>query len=311
MRRASRVGRREFAPEHFAFVNATKELYHLPLWNHRISIVGVALLFILMGGYALIFSPRDQWAFPIANDRSLLLLHWAFGAPFLVGILWQRLTLPRMALAGTQTSKGAARTRRYQHRLVGRITIVCSIMASATALLLANKALAGRWVFRGWAGLWCVHAFMVGITARQQSWGAHKMWAEALTTNALSFVFGRVLLVLYSRILSWWLSTNENATTVTSSTNTAIMIEVHVTAAYYWAVVGTALFSLVNTIHCAKVHHESEKKAMAQYRWRKMKAAYTVVLPLKNNSSNNNSNIDQSNNTDISESSCESVKKVT
>lgn len=305
MRRASRVGRREFAPEHFAFVNATKELYHLPLWNYRITIIGVTLLFIFTGGYALIFSPRDQWAFPITNDRSLLLLHWAFGAPFLLGILWQQLTLPRMALAGTQASKGAARTQRYQHRQVGRITIACSIMASATALLLAKAALAGRWIFRIWAGLWCVHAVMVARTARQQSWGAHKMWAEALTTNAFAFVLGRILLVLYSRTLSWWFSTDE-----TTTTNTTTMIEESVTAAYYWAVVGTALFSFVNTIHCAKVHHESEKKAMAQYRWRKMKAAYTVVLPLRNSISSNN-NVDHSNNTDISESSCESVKKVT
>lgn len=310
MRRASRVGRREYAPEHFAFVNATKELYRLPLWKHRRKVVSVALLFILMGGHALIFCHRDQWAFPIVNDRFLLILHWAFGAPFLLGILWQRFTLPRMALAGTQASKEAARSKRYQHRLVGRITIVFSIMASVTALILANKALAARWIFRIWAGLWCAHASMVYRTARQHSWGAHKIWAEALTTNALAFVVGRVLLVLYSRALCWWHHTSDT-TSPTTRLNTTSTIEENVTAAYYWAVVGTALFSFVNTMHCAKVHHESESKAMAQMRWRMMKAAYSVVLPLNNksDSSTSNNDFEHSSSTDDSESTWESTKQ--
>ena len=162
MRRASRVGRRAFAPEHFAFVNAEKELYqNVFLWNYRRAIVGVAAVFIVKGGHALLWCPRSQWTFPLVNDRALLMGHWALGAPFLIGVLWQRLTVPRMAHAGSHASSAGARHVRYQHRLVGRVTLVCSILASLTALWLAHQALAGRWVFRIWAGLWFVHAIMV------------------------------------------------------------------------------------------------------------------------------------------------------
>lgn len=148
----SRIGVRKYAPEHFAFDCARNELVveKAIVWTHRRSIVARSLPFVFMGAVSVLILPSDKWLFPIDNNRTLLCVHWLFAAPFLLGTLWQRLTVPKMAEGGRQTDVGPAMIRN-KHKIVGRITFVCSFGVATTALALSPQALAGGPIFSIWS----------------------------------------------------------------------------------------------------------------------------------------------------------------
>lgn len=235
--------------------------HYVPLWQHRKKVVLVALVFVVKGGHSLLLQPRAKWAYPIENGRPLLIIHWSLATPFLAGVLWQRLTVPKIAEAGQRHTQHVARKRRTIHRVIGRITMVSSLGAAITALCLAPRALAGWWVFTGWAVIWIGVTIMAWRAARQKRWDDHKRWAEALSRTGIAFVFGRVVLVAYSHALwhLYKLSVAEHSE--------------HVKAAYYWAVVGTGAFTLTTTAQCARAHSRAERRSRAQMRWRKLRNA--------------------------------------
>ena len=131
-----------FVP-HRTFVAAAAALSDDSVWQHRHAIAAVSLLFGLHGCHSLLLvADRARWTFPLmTNSRALLLLHWALAAPFLAGVLFQRLTVGAVAEAGT---RGDGASQRRLHRLVGTCTLACSAGALFTALLLARLAVAAR-----------------------------------------------------------------------------------------------------------------------------------------------------------------------
>lgn len=88
----SGIGRRQWAPEHFAFCSAEREYYDRRMGRkhvlYRSSLWVMSAGFVIRGGWGLFFLPRTAWTFPIVNDRLLLILHWTVWTPFLTGIMW-------------------------------------------------------------------------------------------------------------------------------------------------------------------------------------------------------------------------------
>lgn len=219
-----------------------------------------------MGAVSVFILLKDKWLFPIDNNRTLLCVHWLFATPFLLGSLWQRLTVPKMVEAGRQTDVGPAMIRN-KHKSIGRITFVCSFGAAGTALSLSPRALAGGLTFAIWSIFWLVVTFLAWRAARQKRYTAHKMWAETLSRMALSFVFGCLSLVAYSNIL-WTLSN--------SSTSLADHNE-HIRKAYYIAVMVTWSMILYVTLDLHGKSEHAEKKALARMRIRQIQTGVASV----------------------------------
>lgn len=271
----SRIGVRKYAPEHFAFDCAKNELVveRAIIWTYRRIIIAGSLAFVSMGALSVFFLPKDKWLFPIDNNRTLLCLHFFFATPFLFGTLWQRLTVPKMAEAGRQTDVGPA-VIRNKHKIIGRITFVCSFGASTTALALSPRALAGGPIFAIWSIFWLFVTFLAWRAARQKRYTAHKMWAETLSRTALAFVFGRLSLVAYSNIL--WALANSSTSLADHEEHIRNII-----SAYYIAVVVTWSMILYLTVDLHRKSEHAEKKALAKMRIRQIQKRFALITKLK------------------------------
>ena len=137
------------------------------IWTHRRTIIAGSLIFVIMGAISVLILPKDQWLLPINNNRTLLCVHWFFATSFLLGNLWQRLTVPKMAAAGRQTGVDPG-TIRNKHKIIGRVTFICSFGAATSSLLLSPRTRAGGPVFAIWSIIWISMTFLSWRAARQK-----------------------------------------------------------------------------------------------------------------------------------------------
>eukprot|EP00563_Minutocellus_polymorphus_P003900 CAMPEP_0181039798 /NCGR_PEP_ID=MMETSP1070-20121207/10687_1 /TAXON_ID=265543 /ORGANISM="Minutocellus polymorphus, Strain NH13" /LENGTH=311 /DNA_ID=CAMNT_0023117725 /DNA_START=438 /DNA_END=1373 /DNA_ORIENTATION=- len=263
----SRIGARRFAPEHFAFLAARNELVEEEaiIWTHQRIIVAGSLVFVIMGALSLFVLPKEKWLFPINNHRTLLCVHWFFATPFLLGTLWQRLTVPKMAAAGRQAAINPV-TIRNQHKVIGRITFLCSFGAATTALALSPRALAGGPLFAVWSIFWISVTLMAWRAARQRRFTAHKMWSEALSRTALAFVVGRLSLVAYVKVFWRFCSTFGD--------------HEHIRRAYFLAVLVTWLVILYLTHDVHSKSEQAEKKARSMMAKRQIQRRLALFAAL-------------------------------
>jgi hypothetical protein len=256
------------APQHFAFVHAKAELMDPPglwIWKYRYLTLLVALFFAVKGGQAVLILSRNDWTFPIVNDRSLLIAHWCMGTLFLAGTLWQQLSIPLMAEAGHKWGPLVAAKFRRWHRWIGRITSVASLGAALTAFLLAPRALAGQWIFTTWSICWMIMTVKTWGTALQKQYQSHKLWAEALSRTALAFLYGRVILVAYTYASGFMMTEAEHLR--------------HAERAYQYSMVGTALFTVTLTAHCAHTARLEAQRTEVKGRWRKLRGVAAFLGP--------------------------------
>lgn len=105
---------------------------------------------------------------------------------------------------------------------------------------------------------------MVWRAAPRKCWGTHKLWAESLSRTAVSSAFGQVILALCSY-----------TSCGTYASSQALIVWA---GAYYWAVLGTTLFSFADTALCAQAHSKAEQRAMTLLRWRKIRYAFFAIF---------------------------------
>lgn len=121
------------------------------------------------------------------HEYWTMVSHFAPSMIFMFGAFFQKESVQKVAQN--------PRFLKY-HRIIGRITVACSMISSIAAWRVSLNALHGTWmVYIPWNAFWNVASFKTFWYAWKKDFSRHRLWANVLVHTAFLFVTSRLFIV--------------------------------------------------------------------------------------------------------------------